>query len=533
MREESGRGYGGSGTPGYAETVLELPQIVRHPLRCGALRLSKKSVWRAAALIAVHALIVAHVAHWKISGTTPSPMEPSEAATTLELGYVNAGFVLFAALIGSTLLVGRFFCGWACHLVAYQDLCAWLLKKVGLRPLPVRSRLLAFVPVYAALDMFLWPALQRTLAGAPPPEFKGWALTTENLWERFPGLWVTVATVVVCGGLMVWWLGAKGFCTYGCPYGVIFGLADRVAPGRIRVTDACEGCGHCTAACTSNVRVHEEVRLYRQVVDSGCMKCLDCVSVCPKEALYVGFGLPSLLAPRPANRPARTWDFTWFEEIWLAVIFAVGLWVFRGLYHQVPFLLAIGLAVLLAFSVVLSWRFLRTPSVRFQHLTLKTDGKWTLAGLASVLLFVSGSGLALHSGWIRLLTVQGEFALREAQAASAPETAPIRAEARARALEALLASERLGLFDDGILQFQLAAIYNDLQDIANVEARLRRALESDPAMTSASLRLANLLGTRGDVAGAVGVLERAVQETPWDARLRSMLDAARAAQYPK
>ena len=59
---------------------------------------------------------------------------------------------------------------------------------------------------------------------------------------------------------------------------------------RIRVTDACAGCGHCTAVCTSNVRVHEEVRDYGMVVDSGCMKCLDCVSVCPNDALYYGAG---------------------------------------------------------------------------------------------------------------------------------------------------------------------------------------------------------------------------------------------------
>ena len=26
------------------------------------------------------------------------------------------------------------------------------------------------------------------------------------------------------------------------------------------MTDACEHCGHCTVVCTSNVRVHEEVR---------------------------------------------------------------------------------------------------------------------------------------------------------------------------------------------------------------------------------------------------------------------------------
>src|SRR5262249_29463300 len=103
----------------------ELPRPETHVPRCGTPHRSPKSRRRAAALIAVHALVVVHVAHWKLSGRTLTPLEPSEAMQTLELGYVNAGFVVFGALLLATLVLGRFFCGWACHVVAYQDLCAW------------------------------------------------------------------------------------------------------------------------------------------------------------------------------------------------------------------------------------------------------------------------------------------------------------------------------------------------------------------------------------------------------------------------
>ena len=72
--------------------------------------------------------------------------------------------LLLAATLLLTLIAGRFFCGWACHVVAYQDLCAWLLGRVGLRPRPVRSRVLALVPLGAAAYMFAWPTLERALA---------------------------------------------------------------------------------------------------------------------------------------------------------------------------------------------------------------------------------------------------------------------------------------------------------------------------------------------------------------------------------
>ena len=86
-----------------------------------------------------------------IAGRTLSPVEPSEAMYTLNDGQVNAGFIFFALAIASTLLLGRFVCGWGCHLVAYQDLSAWLLKRVGIKPKAFRSRILVFAPLALAL----------------------------------------------------------------------------------------------------------------------------------------------------------------------------------------------------------------------------------------------------------------------------------------------------------------------------------------------------------------------------------------------
>ena len=96
---------------------------------------------------------------------------------------------------------------------------------------------------------------------------------------------------------------------------------DYASPGRIVVNDDCEQCGHCTATCTSNVRVHEEVRLYGMVVDPGCMKCMDCVSVCPKGVLRFSFAAPSLSEDRRRRRRARRrYDLPLSEELLVAVV---------------------------------------------------------------------------------------------------------------------------------------------------------------------------------------------------------------------
>lgn len=476
------------------------------------------------ALVSVHVAVLVHVAHWRITGRSLTPVEPSEAMQTLELGYLNAGFVLFAVAILATLVFGRFFCGWACHVVAYQDLCAWLLGKLGLRPRPIRSRTLVFVPLGAALYMFVWPQVERLLLqrGFPPlvAHFQ-----TDDLWASFPGPWVAALTFLVDGFLVVWLLGAKGFCTYGCPYGAVFGAVDHFAPGRIRVTDACEGCGHCTAVCTSNVRVHEEVARHGEVVDPGCMKCTDCVSVCPKDALFFGFTpahTTSKQKPPRIARARRQYDFTWGEELVLASSFLAALFAVRGVYGAVPFLLALGLAVLAALAVMTLWRTLRNREFALQHHVLKRSGHLTLAGgtaLASSLLYL---GLVTESAWVNYHARTGTRLFLEGAALEPAARGPL----FEASLLHLSQADRWGLFGVAAQEYQLALLLREQKDWAGAEARLRRAIELDPEPLYPRLDLADVLivGRRYDEAAAVlaELVERAPDFQPALLRLERL-----------
>jgi len=368
------------------DPMASLPRLDRHKPKCGPVRKSKSGRRRALVLIGVHVLVGVHVLLWVWLGRTLTPVEPSEAMQTFELGYVNAGFVLFVLLIVSTLIFGRWFCGWACHVVALQDLSAWLLRRVGLKPRPIRSRLLVFAPFVVAGHMFLWPHIEHWWdpVQKPMPKLADWQwhLTTDAFWATFPGWIMSLATVAVVGFAIVWWMGAKGFCNFGCPYGAFFAIADRFAPGRIKVTDACDACGHCTTVCTSNVRVHEEVAKHGQIVDPACMKCMDCVSVCPKEALYFGFAAPKPLKVSQQRIAARA-DFTWPEEIALAAVaLAATQWGFRQAWfgERVPFLLSVGLGAITAAIAIVLWRLVRRPDLQFQHTELKRGGRLLPAG---------------------------------------------------------------------------------------------------------------------------------------------------------
>ena len=421
------------------------------------IRESKTSRWRAAALILLNLFMIAHIIQWRLVGRTVSPIEPSETMYTIQNGFVNAGFIFFSLAILATLIFGRFVCGWGCHILALQDFCGWLLKKMGLHPKPFRSRLLVYVPLGAALYMFVWPIAYRlfTKPAHEPiiPKFTNHLVTT-NFWATFPSVAVAIPFLFICGFVTVYFLGQKGFCTYACPYGGFFGLADKFSPGKIRVTPACNQCGHCTATCTSNVQVHAEVKQYGMVVDPGCMKCMDCVSVCPNDALYFGFGKPTLLAPK-SNVIKRHYSLTLPEEIVSALVFVGSFLAVRGVYALVPFLMALGCAAVTTFLVLKMWRLLRARELSFYRFNLKSSGKIHKAGFAFAAFACAWIGLIVHSGWVRYHEFFGNIAFNKvhlpdelalAQLDPVRWLSPADRENILRGKEHYLAASRTGLF---------------------------------------------------------------------------------------
>ncbi len=488
---------------------------------------SKASRLRAAVLIAIHVLAAIHIAHWLTTGKTLSPVEPSEAGYTFSRGLVNAGFVLLLLATLSTFVFGRFFCGWGCHLVALQDLCTWLLRRAGIRPKPFRSRLLIFVPLLAAIYMFIWPALYRHVVapwqGVSVPPYQS-HFYIEGFWDTFPGWTVGIMTFVVCGGLIVYILGNKGFCTYACPYGGIFGVADQFAPGKIRVTDACHQCGHCTATCTSNVRVHEEVRDYGMVVDPGCMKCMDCVSVCPNDALYFGFGRTAFQKPAPrAVRPARRYDYTWLEELSLVFTFVITFLALRSLYDKIPFLFALGLAGITAFLGMTLARLAYQANVRVHWAQLRRGGRLTKAGVGFAVGMLAWIGLVLHSLTVQVAEYEGNRRLdagKDTYFASGSKPGSITEPARAALTNGrdwLQWAADWSLLPCARLQGRIGSAYNFLDDADNAQARFEFASRLAPrhdAVYRFELALLALGRPSPDASVAIAHLEHILRRSP-------------------
>jgi len=292
----------------------------------------------------------------------------------------------------------------------------------------------------------------------------------------------------------------------------------------VRVTDACNHCGHCTAVCTSNVRVHEEVRDYGMVIDPGCMKTTDCISVCPNDALFLGVGrLPLAVRRRTPAAPPRRPALSGPEELVLGAAFAAGFLSFRGLYGVVPFLLALGWAGVLAFLALLVWRLFRRRELAWRRWRLREGGRWTTGG--RLLLAAAGvvAAVWVHSAALRAIAAVADRDYRATAAlraalldVAAPQPAPAASPRAAidRALRGYARLERWGPFPwRGAAPRRAALAY-----LAGDRATFALARDAAAARGEITWEIAILsardAAERGDLARMVAAGEQAVALAP-------------------
>ena len=78
---------------------------------------------------------------------------------------------------------------------------------------------------------------------------------------------------------------SRPFCKYVCPLGAVYGFFNRIALYRMTLdTDKCINCKACAKACRMNVDPSVTPN------SMECIRCGECVDICPKGALHLGFG---------------------------------------------------------------------------------------------------------------------------------------------------------------------------------------------------------------------------------------------------
>ena len=109
---------------------------------------------RIASLLLIHVLILLHIYYFG-SETIGSIDFQEFFHSFMKLGVINAGVLLVIFAFLFTLIFGRFFCGWACHFGAIQELSWIILQKLNINPKTINSRLIVVLPIFILLHFLL------------------------------------------------------------------------------------------------------------------------------------------------------------------------------------------------------------------------------------------------------------------------------------------------------------------------------------------------------------------------------------------
>ena len=246
--------------------------------------------YRLISFLFVHILILLHVL-WFKNSTVGSFDFLEFFDRFIGMGVLNAGSIMVIFAFFSTLIFGRFFCGWLCHFGAVQELAWWVFDKLGIKPKTVNSRLITFLPLFILFNFYLIPNISKALN----PD-SNWQLSLNlsypEVWAFLPGVVIGSLTFIVDGFLIVYVLGRKGFCRFVCPWGAFLKLPTSLSTFKVRKTGNCTNCNMCTSGCPTGIDVSHEINNYNKVINSNCTSCMICIDNCPEKALSYRFQNP-------------------------------------------------------------------------------------------------------------------------------------------------------------------------------------------------------------------------------------------------
>jgi polyferredoxin len=259
----------------------------------------------------------------------------STGLASRDMGNLAGRFLPAVVLVVMTILLGRFFCNWACPLGTTLDVWDRILgrrRKAGrmvqiehsARLRKAKYYLLAFFLVAAVFStQAAWlmdplPIATRSYGVAVYPYATHIAKSVLGpLWEVpvvnrisepvyaflkqhvfFPNPDLGYQTItalhhitflVFAGILALSFLAPRFWCRYLCPLGAMLGLLSKVSLLRWRVNkDRCTECNRCVRECkTGAILPRADGYLVQE-----CVECMNCIDVCPEDAVSFGFVSP-------------------------------------------------------------------------------------------------------------------------------------------------------------------------------------------------------------------------------------------------
>lgn len=208
----------------------------------------------------------------------------------------NFSYYVVGLIMLFGVLLGRFVCGFLCPFGFIQDLLYKIKspklivsKKIDM-PLRYLKYIVLFVPV------ILLPIFLTNKYGIAPPYFCQWICPAGTLEGGIPLLIKNESLREIIGFLFNWKMGIliltflssiliyRPFCKYICPLGAFYSFFNKHSFYKMNVDKLkCTGCKACEVKCKMNVEITKNIN------SSECIRCGECKSVCPTNAITSKF----------------------------------------------------------------------------------------------------------------------------------------------------------------------------------------------------------------------------------------------------
>lgn len=222
----------------------------------------------------------------------PVAMAAEKSQVILSTISISAGTALAWFLL--TFVFGRVYCSSVCPVGTLSDLfmkCRRFFPKLRRRTFSYRPRSrwsvhIVWIYILCLLIGILgvpflvepWNIMRNVASVVNPDAVSSTWLTIGA--SALTGMIGGIAAILLIAVLAV--LYGRRFCTDYCPLGVMMGYLSAYSLYHLEIDrDKCVSCGLCEEICRSQcVKI-----VSRYIDDSRCVRCFDCVSRCPDDAI--------------------------------------------------------------------------------------------------------------------------------------------------------------------------------------------------------------------------------------------------------
>lgn len=224
---------------------------------------------------------------------------------------LSLNVIILVSLVLLTFVFGRVYCSSICPMGIFQDIVAWLSKKVKrkkrytyspaktiLRWTTLLLVLVAFLFGFTFLVGLLDPygAYGRIATHLFRPVYLAGNNLLESIFTQFNnytffrvGIYslsvfsTFIALFTLVGVGLLAWRNGRTYCNTLCPVGTVLGFISRYSLFKVQFdNEKCNSCGLCAMKCKASC-----IDSKKLIVDySRCINCFNCVEACKRDAMH-------------------------------------------------------------------------------------------------------------------------------------------------------------------------------------------------------------------------------------------------------